>query len=90
MHKTHSFRRLGFGVAVAAAALVLAACGGGGGDGGNSSTPPTGSTPTPTVTDAFIAFVQARLVAANDTDEPVPIDSVVATSPEDNEPVPTT
>ena len=69
----------------AAVAAVLAGCGGGGGDGGTpvASTP----APAPVVQDNFYALVAGQLTTTSEDREPIPIDSLAVTSPEDTDPV---
>lgn len=67
---------------------LLAGCGGGssshGGDNGNG-----GTTPPPVVLpDAFYATVSDIILSTSDDKDGVGIDAIMATSPEDTEPVP--
>ena len=66
------------------ALLALAACGGGG------STPvaatPPAVTPPVTMADAFFSAVMALIGSSDDTKEPVPVNAVTVTTPEDTEP----
>ena len=73
-----------------AVALLLTACGGGGGSGGggdNPLPPPVVAPPVSTV-DAFFTRVLAFVGGQSETEEPGDIAAVVATEPEDTEPVP--
>ena len=95
MHTSHpTWRgRLAAGAMVIAAGGLLAACGS-----GEKYVPqvvPTPSTPTPPtvpvtppapVIDSFFSFVLARVAALLDGDEPVAIDAVAVTTPENTEP----
>jgi len=67
---------------------LLAGCGGGGsangGNGGNGGTTP----PPVAMLDAFYVAVANVIVATSDDKEGVAIDAIMATSPEDTEPVP--
>ena len=64
---------------------LLAGCGGGGsGNGGNGGTTP----PPVAMLDAFYVAVDNVIVATSDDKEGVAIDAIMATSPEDTEPVP--
>ncbi|HEV2610704.1 MAG TPA: hypothetical protein VGU61_10600 [Noviherbaspirillum sp.] len=66
---------------------VLAACGGSGGDGAVAN--PGGSNPPPMSTvDAFFTRVMALIGSSSDNTEPVAVDSVSPTTPEDSEPSP--
>lgn len=71
-------------LSLVAIAMLLAACGGGGGGYGNSaqSLPPLASG------DAFIAYVNTTASIAPETVEAATVDAVVATAPENNEPIP--
>ncbi|MCA1247899.1 hypothetical protein [Massilia sp. MS-15] len=69
-------------------ALLLAACGGSNERERVAETPPTGTTPPGTTTDSFFSLVAARVATLLDNDEPVAIDSAVATTPENTEPAP--
>ena len=64
---------------------LLAGCGGGGsGNGGNGGTTP----PPVAMLDAFYVAVANVIVATSDDKDGVAIDAIMATSPEDTEPVP--
>lgn len=64
---------------------LLAGCGGGGSaNGGNGGTTP----PPVAMLDAFYVAVANVIVATSDDKEGVAIDAIMATSPEDTEPVP--
>ncbi len=67
-----------------ALALALGACGGG----QTSMTPPTTDPGAPglPVVDAFFAAVQALIGDSSETAEPVAVDTVAVTMPEDGEP----
>lgn len=81
-------KRLGFIAAALAAGVLLTACG----DSHDHSEPPAPApapTPTPTpvpVIDSFFAYVSARVASLLDTDEPIDIDAVPVTTPENTEP----
>ncbi|MGK5055710.1 hypothetical protein KIV45_17780 [Janthinobacterium lividum] len=64
---------------------LLAGCGGGGSHGGDNG----GSTPPPVVLlDAFYVAVNNVIMTTSDDKDGVAIDAIVATSPENTEPVP--
>lgn len=63
------------------AALLLAGCGG-----GDSHAPAPGPTPPAPTLDAFFAAVSAVVASASDQAEPVSIDTLAATAPEDSDP----
>ena len=70
-----------------AVATALGACGGAGdGQTGMTTTDPT--IPSPPVLDAFFAAVQALVGDGSDSAEPVAVDSLAVTMPEDGEPRP--
>ena len=86
-------QRLGFASAALAAALLLTACGSDNDDHQAAPGPAPAPAPTPTPTpppvaavDAFFAFVSAQVASLLDTAEPVAIDSVTATAPDNTEP----
>lgn len=87
MRTLHSFRRPRFALAAAAltAGFLLAGCGSDNDDDKQTTTPPATTTPA---VDAFIAFVKAQVASMLDTTEPVAIDSVTETTPENTEPEP--
>ncbi|MFL6707147.1 MAG: hypothetical protein ACJ8HI_02970 [Massilia sp.] len=72
-------------LAAAAFAAVLAGCGGGGDDGGT----PVAVTPAPqpATPDNFYALVAGQLTTTSEDKEPINIDALAVTSPEDSEPV---
>ena len=72
-------------------ALLLTACGGGGSSGRGDAPFIPGPAPAPppvVVTDSFFNAVLNLIGFTNETDDPGNIDTVMATSPEDTEPVP--
>ena len=81
-------KRLGFATAALAAGLLLTACG----DNHDHSEPPAPTptpTPTPTpvpVVDSFFAYVSALVASTLDSGEPVDIDAVAVTAPDNTEP----
>jgi hypothetical protein len=97
MTRLQSTTRRGLSLAaMAGIVLVLAACGSHSDNDNNGMTqtpaptpPPVAGTPTPppAMIDAFIASVMQLVGSQDDTGEPVAIDSVNATMPEDNEPI---
>ena len=82
------------GVLVAAAlctALALTACGGDAGDKPPVAQPGGNTTPTPPPVaqgDSFLAYVMSMVSSMLETNEPVEIDAIVETKPEDSEPQP--
>lgn len=81
-------KRLGFAAAALAAAFMLTACGSDNDDRhepGPAPAPAPAPVPAPAV-DSFFAFVSARVASLLDSDEPVAIDSVTATTPDNAEP----
>jgi hypothetical protein len=54
--------------------------------GSNNDNGNNSSSPTPTLADAFFAQVASIVATSPDNTEPVSIDAIVATSPEDAEP----
>ena len=69
-----------------ALATLLAGCGGGGSSHGGDN---GGTTPPPVVLlDAFYVAVSNVIVTTSDDKDGVAIDAIMATSPEDTEPVP--
>ena len=71
-------------LSLVAMAMLLTACGGGGGGYGNASQSP----PPVASGDAFIANVNTTTSIAPETVEAATVDAVVATAPENNEPIP--
>jgi hypothetical protein len=72
-----------------AAALLLTACGSSNDDDKVTvPPPPVGTTPPPVATDTFIQTVMARIASLLDNDEPIVVETIPVTSPEDTEPVP--
>jgi len=68
-------------------ALMLSACGGGGDTHVAAAPPSTPTGPTGPTADAFVTYVLALIGVSDETSEPIAIDTVVATAPEDTEPV---
>ena len=68
-------------LSLVAMALLVAACGGGGGGDGSASAPPP-------LADSFIAFVAVTASISPETVDAAIVDAVVATSPEDADPIP--
>jgi hypothetical protein len=90
MRTLHSFRRprLAFAAAALAAGFLLTGCGS---DNDDDDHPPPPAVPAPAPVppmDAFIAFVKAQVASMLDTTEPVAIDSVTETTPDNTEPEP--
>ena len=79
-------KRAGAVAAALAAGVLLAAC--------HSSHESRGPAPDPTptppapVVDSFFTYVSARVASLLDTDEPIAIDAVAATAPDNTEPEP--
>jgi len=73
-------------LAAAAAGALLAGCGSSSDDTEGPTVTPANPSP-PAVTDAFLDVVRLAIVSSPDDTEAVSIDNVVATMPEDNEPV---
>ncbi|MGX4643677.1 hypothetical protein [Massilia sp. SYSU DXS3249] len=74
-------------------ALALSACGGDAGDKPPVPQPPANMTPTPPPVasgDSFFAYVASMVSSMLDTNEPVEIDAITETKPEDTEPQPVT
>lgn len=71
-------------LSLVAMAMLLTACGGGGGGYGNASQSP----PPVALGDAFIAYVNTTASIVPETVEAATVDAVVATAPENNEPIP--
>jgi len=67
--------------------LALSACGGGGDTKIAAAPPSTPSGPVGPSADAFVTYVLALIGVSDETSEPIAIDTVVATAPEDTEPV---
>ncbi|RJG09578.1 hypothetical protein [Massilia cavernae] len=67
-----------------AAGVLLTACNSSNDTGGGS--PPPAPTPPAVVVDSFFTIVAARVASLLDQDEPVAIDTITATAPEDTEP----
>jgi hypothetical protein len=72
-------------LAALALALLLSACGGSGGSGGGA-TPPVVVPPPVTMADAFYSSVLSLIGASPEDKEPVAIDGVALTAPENTEP----
>lgn len=71
-----------------AAALILAACGGSNDHNFGPVAGGGGGATDPAPIDAFIAAVQGQVsLAAETTGEPINIDALTATAPEDQEPI---
>ena len=82
--------RLAFAAAALAAGFLLSGCGSDNDD-NPPPTPPATPAPTPApvpVIDAFFAFVLAQVGSMLDTTEPVAIDTVTETTPDNTEPEP--
>ena len=71
-----------------AVAAALGACGGGAGDAQTGMATTDATIPSPPLLDAFVTAVQALVGDSSDTAEPVAVDSVAVTMPEDGEPRP--
>jgi hypothetical protein len=72
---------------IAGMSVVLAACGGSDGDSA-SANPGGGNSPPMSTVDAFFSRVMALIGSSPDNTEPVAVDSVTPTTPEDSEPSP--
>lgn len=91
MTAKHPNRRLRAAALALACAAALAACGGSHHDhphpppagGGGTTTPPP-----PVAGDSFFSLVLSRVASLLDNDEPVGIEAVTATAPENTEPEP--
>lgn len=79
--------RLAFAAAALAAGFLLGGCDSNDDDDHPPATPPAAPAPAPAI-DAFIAFVKAQVASMLDTTEPVAIDTVVETTPDNTEPEP--
>ena len=89
----HLLSRHKRGLLVAAtlcSALALSACGGSDNDDKpNTPPPPVGGTPPPPAAgDSFFAYVMSLVGSLADNTEPVVIDAIVETKPENTEPEP--
>jgi hypothetical protein len=84
--------RTAAGASMVAAALLLSACGGNDHDNRDMNAPPVATQPPPPTTgvDVFIDYVKSIVAAMSETAEPVSIDNVPVTVPENTEPVPVT
>ena len=72
-----------------AAMLLLSACGGGGGSDSAPTPPPGAANPSPVLAfDAFYTMLLGFVGNASDSDDTTDVGAVVATQPEDSEPVP--
>ena len=88
-HSKHANARLRAAILALACAGALAACHSGNDD--RPSPPPAGgggttTPPPPVASDSFFSLVLARVSSLLDNDEPVAIDAVTATAPENTEP----
>lgn len=86
MQRRPLLRRIALGAAVIGLHLALAACGGHDDDPPPVVAPPVVTPPVVQV-DAFTAQVITVAAAAPETTEGVTVDALVATTPEDTEPV---
>ena len=72
-----------------ALAALLAGCGGGSSHGGDNGSGSGGGVPPPVaMLDAFYAAVSNAILTTGEDKEGIGIDAIMATSPEDTEPVP--
>lgn len=87
---TSTLHRMRTGALLVSLALMLGACGSSNDRDHVAETPPppTGTNPPPAATDSFFALVAARVASLLDNDEPVAIDAINATTPENTEPEP--
>ncbi len=85
---TQTIHRMRTGALLVSLALLLGACSDNDDRVHAPAPPPTGTNPPPPVADSFFTLVAARVAALLDNDEPVAIDSTVATTPENTEPEP--
>lgn len=76
-------KRAGAVAAALATGLLLAAC-----HSSHETRSPPPSTPPAPVVDSFFTYVSARVASLLDADEPIAIDAVAATAPDDTEPEP--
>src|SRR5471032_884165 len=74
-------------IAPLAVALALSACSGGGDTKVAAAPPSTPTGPAGPGVDAFVTYVLALIGVSDETSEPIAIDTVVATAPENTEPV---
>lgn len=72
----------------AALALALSACGGSSHTESSPPQPPTSPAPPVSMVDAFFAAVRSLIASSPDDTEPVAIDAVAVTIPENSEPEP--
>lgn len=88
---TSTLHRMRTGALLVSLSLMLGACGSSNDRDHVAETPPpppTGTNPPPAATDSFFALVAARVASLLDNDEPVAIDAITATTPENTEPEP--
>ncbi|WP_295992153.1 hypothetical protein [Rugamonas sp.] len=73
---------------IALTALALSACSGGGDSNGgvNNGGGDSGTPATPTI-DAFVTYVMGLIGVSDETSSPIAVEAVVATAPENTEPV---
>ena len=83
--------RLPLAAAALCTALALSACGGSDNHSSDVNTPPASGTPppvAPVASDSFFDFVLGLINPFTENEEPVAIDGVTETKPENTEPVP--
>lgn len=88
---TSTLHRMRTGALLVSLSLMLGACGSSNDRDHVAETPmppPTGTNPPPAATDSFFALVAARVASLLDNEEPVAIDAITATTPENTEPEP--
>ena len=85
---TSIIRRMRHGALLVPLALLLSACGSSSdNDTAQASPPPVAATPPP-VGDAFFRTISANFFALTDVEEPVQVEAIAATAPENTEPDP--
>ncbi|CAN7224722.1 hypothetical protein [Massilia sp. LjRoot122] len=85
---TSIIRRMRQGALLVPLALLLSACGSSSDNDSAQAPPPVATTPPPPVGDAFFNTISANFFAMTDVEEPVQVDAIATTAPENTEPDP--